>query len=199
MESTLYLVDVDGVIVTGRPGDQAPWWTGLQKRCGITKADLQTHFFRPFWQDIVRGRDALLPRLRDALFEMKADATAEMVRDFWFANHAHINRDVCDWMDQKRVAGHKVMLATNQDHSRAAYLLEELRLRDHCDGAYISASLGVVKPEPAFFEAIERSEQRPSSDLVLIDDSLANVEAARASGWRAYHYTGQSLQTLIPR
>ncbi|MDX8347179.1 HAD-IA family hydrolase [Cognatiyoonia sp. IB215446] len=194
--STLYLVDVDGVIVTGRPGDQAPWWTDLQTHFGCTKADLQKHFFQPYWQDIVCGRDRLLPRLEQALWKMKKDIAAEGLRDFWFRNDAHVNVGVCAWMDRQRAAGHRVMLATNQDHSRAAFLLEELRLKDHCDGAYTSAALGVAKPDSAFFDAIAKSERRAAGDLVLIDDSPANVAAAQGCGWRAIHYTGQSPEAL---
>lgn len=194
--STLHLVDVDGVIVTGRPADQLPWWTGLQAEFGFTKADLQAHFFAPYWRDIVCGRDTLLHRLEEALQAMNVGASAAAVRDFWFANDAHVNRDVCVWMDQQRRAGHKVMLATNQDHSRAAYLLDALRLRDHCDDAYTSAALGVAKPDPAFFHAIADAERRAPSELMLIDDSLANVTAARACGWQAHYYNGQSLAVL---
>ncbi|MEO0930547.1 MAG: HAD-IA family hydrolase [Pseudomonadota bacterium] len=192
MNKCIYLVDVDGVIVTGRPSDCAPWWTDLETTFGFDKTALHAQFFPPYWHDIVRGRNALLPCLETALNRMGVRTDAITLRDFWFANDAYIDRDVCSWMDARRAAGHRVMLATNQDHSRGAYLLDELRLCDHCDGAYISAALGAAKPEKAFFEAIMSAEGRAAHDLVLIDDSPANVDAAKSLGWKAHHYTGQA-------
>ncbi len=197
MRKSVYLMDVDGVIVTGRPSDGAAWWTDLEQHFGFDKSALRTHFFAPFWQDIVRGRDQLLPRLAEALIAMQSPASPEAVRDFWFSQDARIDRKVCAWMDRRRAAGHRVMLATNQDHSRAAHLLDNLGLRDHCDGAYTSAAIGFAKPDAAFFDGIAKAEDRQVTDLILIDDTMENVEAAKRCGWQAYHYTGQPLDQIM--
>jgi HAD superfamily hydrolase (TIGR01509 family) len=52
----------------------------------------------------------------------------------------------------------------------------------------ISGHVGVVKPDPRIFEILfERVGRRPQ-ELVFVDDSLKNVEAARALGMPAIHY-----------
>lgn len=191
------LIDVDGVIVTGRDPDGANWSEGLMDRFGFDKSALRTHFFGPYWADIVTGKDTLLPRLSEALRNMETDTSAADLRDFWFANDARLSQPMLDWMNARRATGQRVMLATNQDHSRAHYLMNTLLLRDHCDGIYYSAALGVAKPDPAFFTAIAAAEKQPPFNLILIDDTLENVTAARRSGWQAHHYTGQNLDHVI--
>jgi putative hydrolase of the HAD superfamily len=54
---------------------------------------------------------------------------------------------------------------------------------------HYSADLGVSKPDPVFFRRIAERVQRAPDDLLLIDDSLANVEAARTVGWSAIRWT----------
>lgn len=54
-------------------------------------------------------------------------------------------------------------------------------------GVY-SARVGLIKPESAIFAAAAAAFGATGHDLVLLDDILANVEAARASGWHALQF-----------
>ena len=127
---------------------------------------------------------------------MGSNTTAGALRDFWFANDAQKNDALLDWVAIQRRSGTRVMLATNQDHDRADYLIHDLGLGKHVDGIYHSAGLGVAKPDRAFFEAIMSREQLAASQCILIDDTLANVEAARQVGWQAIRYINQSPDQL---
>ncbi len=190
-QKPLLLIDVDGVVVTTKPH----WSADLQRDFGFDKSALREHFFAPFWPDIVTGRDDLLPRLAQALKAMNSNVKASDLRDYWFGKDARLIQDMLDWIAKRRQAGHRVMLATNQDHSRAMYLMNNVGLAAHCDGIYHSAALGVAKPNPLFFNHISEHENREASDLILIDDTLQNVTAARAAGWQAYHFTGVAQLT----
>ncbi len=54
----------------------------------------------------------------------------------------------------------------------------------------LSGEVGLAKPDPAIFElARERFGIRPATSL-FIDDSLVNVEGARAAGFQATHFRG---------
>jgi HAD superfamily hydrolase (TIGR01509 family) len=56
------------------------------------------------------------------------------------------------------------------------------------DHAVISGHVGAAKPDPRIFEILfERVGKRPK-ELVFVDDSLGNVEAARALGMPAIHF-----------
>lgn len=185
-DKPVLLIDVDGVILTGTP----PWWIHLERDFGFDKASLHRFFFAPYWADIVTGKDDLTRRLSQALRAMDAQVSAAELRDYWFAKDATANPEMLRWIGGQREAGHKVMLATNQDHSRAAYLMDRVDLGACCDGIYYSAALGVAKPDPQFFQMIAAREGRPCRDLILIDDTAENVAAARDAGLTAHHFTG---------
>lgn len=46
-----------------------------------------------------------------------------------------------------------------------------------------------MKPEIAFYERVGTSLGLPPDQLFLVDDSLKNIQAARACGWQGYHFT----------
>lgn len=52
-----------------------------------------------------------------------------------------------------------------------------------------SGEVKLMKPDPAIFRlACDRFGHAPG-DLLFVDDGLKNVEAARAEGWDAHHFT----------
>jgi len=55
-------------------------------------------------------------------------------------------------------------------------------------GVY-SARVQLIKPEPAIFAAAAAAFGAAAGELVLLDDILANVQAARASGWQALQFS----------
>ena len=62
-------------------------------------------------------------------------------------------------------------------------------VRDAFDELVFSWHLGATKPDPvALAAAGERLGVAPG-DLLLVDDSDANVDAASEAGWRTHRYT----------
>jgi len=57
------MLDVDGVLVNGRPQDGKHLFTDLEADLGVSRSLLQAAFFDVYWQQIVVGKDALKPRL----------------------------------------------------------------------------------------------------------------------------------------
>ena len=97
-----------------------------------------------------------------------------------------------------RAGGVPLHLATVQEHERARHLWETLRFRERFDAMHYAADLGAAKPDPAFYAAIETRTGYAPADLALLDDRVANVEAARAAGWRGLHWTGdRTLAELL--
>lgn len=60
------------------------------------------------------------------------------------------------------------------------------------DGILISGEVGVTKPDPHIFGLCEQRFGLDPEQLVFIDDSPVNVEAARAVGWDAVLFTDPS-------
>ena len=85
--------------------------------------------------------------------------------------------------------GHDVTLLTNfaadtfREAQRRFPALAETR------GATVSGEVRLVKPEPAIYEYHTRSFDLTPSATLFFDDSPANIEAARAHGWKAELFT----------
>jgi HAD superfamily hydrolase (TIGR01509 family) len=87
-----------------------------------------------------------------------------------------------------RESGKPVYALSN--FARETFALAE---RDHdflreFDDRVISGHVGVVKPDPRIYEILFERVRRQPGDLLFIDDSLRNIEAARALGMPAVHF-----------
>lgn len=180
------MLDIDGVLIDGRPEDGKPWQTGLETDLGIAPDDLQRAFFDPFWSDIETGKADLMTRLEAALAMIGAPVSARAVRDYWYRADSRIVPEVADWLRSVRAAGTEVFLCTNQEAGRAHHVLGALGLGSQVTGIVYSAALGAAKPDPAFFDRARAACL--SGTPLLIDDGPENVQAARAAGWQAIHY-----------
>ena len=58
------------------------------------------------------------------------------------------------------------------------------------DRRFLSSDLGVLKPEPGIFAAVEAATGLAPATLLFADDKAENVAAAAARGWRTHHFTG---------
>lgn len=63
-------------------------------------------------------------------------------------------------------------LATVQEHERAAYLWNQLALKDSFDSMQYAAALGCSKPDHAFYRAVEVAGQIPPAAIFFIDDNM---------------------------
>jgi putative hydrolase of the HAD superfamily len=55
------------------------------------------------------------------------------------------------------------------------------------DGGIFSGDVRMIKPQPEIYELLAARYGLAAPDTVFIDDSAANVAAARALGWEAIH------------
>lgn len=182
------MMDVDGVLVGGRPPDGGHLFTDLEVDLGVSLATLQRDFFAPRWPAIVTGKNALLPELAEVLAVIAPQIPAQTLIDYWFRNDSRIDQTVLTDMAALRASGHRVYLATNQEHMRARYLMEEMGLGRHVHGIFYSAAIGHRKPSEQFYQHIQETLAAPPQDITLVDDTEENVIAARARGWNAIHW-----------
>lgn len=192
------MLDVDGVLVTGRPIDGQPWATGIETDLGIDRGNLARMFFERHWSEIVRGRRELRNALGECLPGLAPGVSVDQFLNYWFENDSRIDETVLAQVTELRAGGFPVFLATNQEHLRARYLMEEMGLSRHVDGMIYSAMVASVKPDRAFYSACEERSGAAPAEVVLVDDSTANVAGAAKAGWAAFHWTGSgSLRDII--
>ncbi|HEY2254506.1 MAG TPA: HAD family phosphatase [Variovorax sp.] len=71
------------------------------------------------------------------------------------------------------------------------------------DGGIFSGDVRMIKPQPEIYALMAERYGLRADETVFIDDSLANVRAARAFGWRAVHcerpsVLGAQLAEFVP-
>jgi len=101
-------------------------------------------------------------------------------------------------MRRLKAAGRPVYALSNFASVKFAIARQMYDFLNEFDVCVVSGHVGVVKPDPRIYKMLfERAGRRPE-DLVFIDDSLRNVEAARALNMAAIHYvSGVDLESEL--
>jgi FMN phosphatase YigB (HAD superfamily) len=186
-------LDVDGVLLDDTRGGKGHWSNELAVRYGLDGNALQPAFFRPYWSEIIVGTRPIEPALELALRALQWNVTAEDVLACWFEVDCVIDHDLVMAVREWRKRGAEIVLATNQEHRRMAFLRARLQELVPFGATLYSADLGAQKRHRGFFTAASERlglDDRARS-VVLIDDDRTNVDAARAYGWTGIHFTKQ--------
>jgi putative hydrolase of the HAD superfamily len=181
------MVDVDGVVITPRPGG---WAATLERDLGLSSEILQAEFFRPHWDDVALGRADLHDRLAPVLARHAPHLTSHWLVAYWFEKDAQIDTGLLDELTELRRTGVELHLATIQEAERAAWLWNTLGFRHRFDALHYSGDIGAKKTDAAFYAAVEARTGLSGAEVALIDDTPDNVDAARAAGWRAVLWDG---------
>ena len=189
------MVDVDGVVVRD-PGGRL-WNHNALADIGLDPGLFHERFFKVHWPEVVMGRADLHERLGPVLSEIAPHLTSQAVADYWFTHDGELDHLLLEDLAGMRASGLKLHLATVQEHYRARWLWDQLGLSRHFDAMHYAADYGVGKPDPAFYRAVEARTGYAGSELLLIDDSLRNVEAALAFGWQAVFWDGSRRLSAV--
>lgn len=63
----------------------------------------------------------------------------------------------------------------------------------HFQDTVVSAEERVIKPEPRIYQIVLERTGLDPADLLFVDDSLANIEAAAALGFHTHHFTDPAM------
>lgn len=78
--------------------------------------------------------------------------------------------------------------------------MRRMGLNDEVDGIIYSAMAGHKKPDVGFYSFAEKTTGYRADELLMVDDTLENVVAAKASGWLAVHWTeDECLSDILQR
>ncbi|UJP41664.1 HAD-IA family hydrolase [Cellulomonas palmilytica] len=142
---------------------------------------------------------AYLPYLEAILGEFGVTAPTEQVyADVWL----RIERvpATFDIVEALRRNGYGVHLGTNQERERGEHMRTALGYDAVFDVSCYSYDLGVIKPDARFFVEASRRIGAPPASILFIDDTLANVEAARTAGMTAVRWAvGEGHDALLDR
>lgn len=185
--------DFDGVINRGYQGDYFAWQEGFRADIGADPEKFtdfvwgQGHF-----DQVLTGKMDLLQLLEAWREDDEVALPAEDVLQWWLDRDCVLDPEVLAWSSACPIPG---VIATNNDHHRAAYIMNLLGAHK-MRRIFASGPLGVKKPDPGFYEAIEDWARLAPSEIVLIDDAAKNIAAAEARGWQTFHFTPETRASL---
>lgn len=120
------------------------------------------------------------------------DGDIDVLLDEWFAGENIRNEELLGFIKGLRANGTPCYLATNQEKYRGAYMKEKM-FAGEFDGFFISAELGVKKPNVAFYQKVLEQLQQThpglqARDILFFDDTLDNIDGALQLGIDAHYY-----------
>lgn len=180
------IYDVDGVVFRSLDEEGKYLW-GKNAACDL---GLRSHHFKqiysPAWNDVARGKVSTISHLAE-VFKGEDFAALRLSPqayiDYWLSHDAFINERLLADIACSSVPCY---LGTNQERHRTRHIKQ---LVGHAFvGIFASYELGFIKPESGFYAAIEQNLGLEPQELMLIDDTPANIEAAQKRGWQGVLY-----------
>ena len=111
-----------------------------------------------------------------------------------------INQRVVDWSVELRSAGYATAILSNMPVDKLAYMrrIPAFDFIDDFPVAVFSCDHRLVKPEMEIYRLCNRLLGKAPSECLFLDDSLVNVEGARAAGIAALHFrsAGEAVPEL---
>lgn len=130
------MIDVEGVLVCGRPSDGRPWASTIEDDLGLSVAALQQEFFSPYWNEIVLGRAAPVDHLKPVLAKIAPHLPYDDFIAYWFENDARLNIKLLEELRQQRKAGKESIWQLTKSTSGRRISLKHLGL-----AAIVTASI----------------------------------------------------------
>ncbi len=115
------------------------------------------------------------------------EGDANELDDLYLARH-HLNPGVVNFLRDLRDRGVRVACVTNDSSIWANKLSTRHSLEGLIDPWVVSGAVGVRKPDAPIYEVLRRVTGEPASLILVIDDELANLDAARDLGFRTAWY-----------
>ena len=134
----------------------------------------------------------------EALLIEKHPERAEQIRAFrthWHEMVSHAYDDSVAIMLDLIDKGYDVTMLTNFAADTFTHARELFPFLNRPRGVTVSGEISLIKPDVEIYEKHARDFGLKPETTLFIDDTLVNVEGARAAGWQAVHFTdAQSLK-----
>ncbi|AGX87235.1 HAD family hydrolase [Candidatus Symbiobacter mobilis] len=102
------------------------------------------------------------------------------------------------WCARRDAGGcERVYYLSNMSTVHADALRRRFPFLQRFDGGVFSSAEHCIKPDPAIYLLLQDRYALAPADTVFVDDVQANVDAARALGWHAIHFTSAAQTQRI--
>ena len=142
------------------------------------------------------GAEALAERIARRTGVAEADVRAVVDA---IPAHLQAHPDTVALMRRLKRAGHRLFYLSNMPAPYADHLERSHDFFDLFDDGIFSARVRMMKPQPEIFRAAAERFGLAPAQMLFIDDTMPNVDAARALGWQALHFTGaDACEAALP-
>ena len=180
--------DVDDVLIQGRDENgNYRWKKNIYEDLGVLIEETPK-LFNHKWPDVLLGKIDTLDRISEFLSEIDVKISANDFLNYWLKNDAKFDNQMLNLAQTLKDHGYPLYLATNQDKYRSKYLYDTLSLKNIFSDIYSSSFIGLKKPDPEYFKTLEHRVQLMPDEILIIDDSLENVNSATLCGWMGYQH-----------
>jgi len=98
-------------------------------------------------------------------------------------------RGVFKFIKQLQRSGYIIGLLSNTNVLHFEYAFSRIKEFSSFQKLYLSYKLHIMKPDPKIFQHITHDLQFNPDEILFVDDTLTNVEAALTAGWQAIKVT----------
>ena len=189
--------DFDGVLNLNHDGEHYVWEDAFLAAVGQPASAFGSFVFSDLPPRVIAGEIGILERLEQWTRAVPCKMSAAEILAFWLEQDARPDAEMVALVERLKAHGVRQIITTNNEARRAAYISDEMGFGARMERVFASGPMGVAKPDAGYYEQIAAEMGLPAGDLILIDDKAENVEAAIASGWQGFHFTGARRKTLI--
>lgn len=147
--------------------------------------------------DVLTGRETLTRLPERVVKDLGLGLRTSDLLETWYQATPdpmiwQLMRDLCE-------TGYTTALATGQQRERRAWMCEELDYDNLCDIDGYSYTLGVVKPNAAYFRWLPKLTGVETDQALLVNDSATNIAVTRRVDLRIIHHSASADDRLLCR
>jgi beta-phosphoglucomutase len=189
------IFDLDGVVVDSHPAHLCAWkslFTSLGKPVSdhdlkfVLEGQKREEILRRFLGELTDAQLADYGARKETLFKNSTGALQTV-------------NGVLEFLDQVEVEGLPVALASSASRNRVEYTLEQLGLTERFRVVVTGSDVVKGKPDPALFHAAAEGIGVGPSGILVCEDAVNGVEAAKTAGMRCLAIAANGRTPLLQR
>ena len=187
------ILDLDGVIVDSHPAHLTAW-KALFSSLGRQLSDHELDF-------VLEGH-----KREDILRHFLGDLPEEQLEEYGTQKETLFRESLCEvqtvngfWEFLEQVERDRLPLAvaSSASRSRVTYTLEHLDLTDRFQVVVTGTDVAKGKPDPALFNLAAEGMRVESSRILVCEDAVNGVEAAKSAGMKCLAIASNGRTPLL--
>lgn len=179
------IFDMDGVLIDSHPIHKRAWRKFFET-LELTVSDRELDF-------VLDGR-----KKEDILRHFLGDLPDSEIKEFGHQKEMLFREEamniepilgVMDLLDELTIQGIAIAVASCGSHSRVRYILDQLKIHDRFEAIVTADDITHGKPDPEVFCKAAEELAVKREDLLVCEDAVSGVKAAKAAGIRCLGVT----------